>query len=134
MSIGLAAKAVQPAVYTLLHGDSTLLALAAVYDEPPEGSAFPYVVIGDFEEKPANRMGGKVGKEVTITVEAWTEARGAKSIQAILARVDALLDNALTLSVTGYTVERLDHEQTVITREAILRRGTSRYACQVVET
>lgn len=138
MSLGVAAQKLQGAVYSLLSGDATLQALLAsnpgVFDEPPEGQAFPYVVIGDFEETAQNRMGGKVGRRIRAEIGVWTESRGAKTVQDIAGRIDALLDNNLTLTMTGYTLLMLNLERIVIERQAILRHGILTYLAEAVET
>lgn len=145
---GNAAAPVQIAVLARLWADATLITLTGahptesgkgrVYDEPPEGAAFPYLVIGDAVERPANRMGGKVGRTLDVFVEAWSEKRGYTQCRALLARVDALLDNYLSLSVTGYTTELVNFEGADYVRTARngtpLREGIARYRIDLVET
>ena len=145
---GSASAAARASILTRLWTDATLLALtsthpddvtkARVYDEPPENAAFPYVVLGDVVERADNRMGGKVGRVLDIFVHAYTEKRGAKEAEDLLDRVDELLDNYISLSVTGYTVGLLNLLDTQYFRDARagtpLRHGVSTYELHLLET
>lgn len=144
----MATSAAQAAIFTRLSGDATLKGLtgnhpddatkARVYDEPPEGSAFPYVVIGEAVERQNNRMGGKVGRSMDVFVHVWTEKRGFDEVQDIADRVDELLDNYLSLSVTGYATELLNFEDMQLLKTARggtpLRQGIARYRLDLVES
>lgn len=146
--MSIAFKPAQIAILTLLWTDATLRTLtgnhpddatkARVYDEPPEGAAYPYVVIGEAIERQNNRMGGKVGRSLDVFVHAYSEKRGNLEAQNLLDRVDALLDNYLSLSVTGYTTELLNFEDSQVIREARpgtpLRHGIARYRLDLVVT
>jgi hypothetical protein len=92
--------ACQTAVYGRLHGDATLAAMAPVYDEVPEGTAYPYVAISGLDATPDNTL-GELGSSVVITLNVWSRYRGYAEAQRIAARIDALLDHQ-PLSVTGY--------------------------------
>ncbi|MEV0843610.1 DUF3168 domain-containing protein [Actinocatenispora sera] len=92
--------AVQTAVYARLAGDVTLAAMAPVYDEVPEGTAYPYVTISGLDATPDNAL-GELGSSVNITLNVWSKYRGYAQAQRIAARVDALLDHQ-PLSVAGY--------------------------------
>jgi hypothetical protein len=143
-----ASAAVQAAVFTLLSADATLrgltgthpdnVLLARVYDEPPEGAAFPYVVIGNVVERANNRMGGKVGRTLDLFVEAWSEVRHWNEVNGLTSRVDDLLDNVLTLAVTGYTVELLNLLECTNVKTSRsgtpLRQGIAHFQIDVVET
>lgn len=95
-------KALQTALYGKLHGDATLLALVTgVYDDVPEDTNYPYVVIGEFTEEPLNAM-GKHGKEVTATLHVWSQYKGFAEAYDIANRIQVLLDE-VALTVTGYT-------------------------------
>jgi len=43
-------KEIQTAIYTLLTGGASPIS-TSVYDEVPEGAAFPYVVMADFYDE-----------------------------------------------------------------------------------
>ena len=128
---GTATGAVQAAVFTRINVGS-VTTQATVYDEPTEGLAFDYVLIGEAVELADNRMGGKVGKDIRFMLHAWTDKRGFKSLQAIARAVDALLDN-YELTVTGYVVNILNAESVQMLREGILRHAILTYRINLVE-
>lgn len=101
------------AVKTHLLADATLTTLlgsgARVFDgEPAKVPDAPYVVIGEAVELPNNRMGGKKGRTVVMTVHVWSKTSTDVQRDAVAERVDDLLDNNLALVVTGFQLERLD--------------------------
>lgn len=127
-----ATGAVQAALYARLNVAS-VTNLAPVYDEAPEGTAFPYVLIGDVTERADNRMGGKVGKDLTLQVHAWTDKRGFDALHAIINAVDDLLDNYTGLTVTGWVVNLLNFEDAQLLREGLLRHAVLRYRLNLLE-
>jgi hypothetical protein len=107
--MGVAMDSLQAAVYTLLDaGLST-----AVYDEVPDGSAYPYVTIGDFTEVARNAF-GRTGRELTMTLHIWSGYNGWAEAQSIASQVDGLLDHA-TFAVDGWGLVfcQLDFAQTL---------------------
>jgi hypothetical protein len=102
---------VQEALYGKFTGDGTLMALIeGVFDQVPEGQAYPYVRIGDHLSTPDNDHGG-FGREITVTIHVWTKTRGNKQGQAIAARVGELLDHQeRQLTVTGHRVVSIRQE------------------------
>lgn len=90
-----ASWALQKAVYTALTADAALTALCSgrVFDAVPKSAAFPYVVIGEAEE----RDGGSIVTHA-LTLHLWSRASGAREIKQIANAVRACLDGAhLTL-------------------------------------
>ena len=93
--------ALQEALYTRLNNDSTLTSTlgSSVYDEVPEGSSFPYVVLGEttaieYDTKDVD------GSDSTIMFHIWSQYRGAKETKNIMDRLHDLLHD-YSLSVTG---------------------------------
>lgn len=117
---GIAWPAARSAVHARLWTDATLKSLlgphpddetkAKVFSgEPAKLPQAPFVIIDEAIEDPNNRMGGKVGKSITLTIHAWSkQATDAESDQ-VGDRVDELLDNNLALVVAGYDVELLNN-------------------------
>lgn len=129
---GTSTGAVHAALYTRLNV-SSVTSLAPVYDEAPEGTAYPYVLVGDVVEGPFNRMGGKVGKDLTLMIHVWTDKRGYNVLHALMDAIDDLLDN-FSLVVTGYTTDLLNFENGQLLREGLLRHAIMRYRLMVTET
>ena len=96
----------QQSVYQLLSGDSTLLTMvSAVYDRPPQGSAYPYITIGestisDWSTKTTT------GTEQIVTLHVWSRNGGRKEAALIMERVYNLLHQA-NMSVTGQTLVQI---------------------------
>jgi hypothetical protein len=121
--------ALQEAIDTRLNGDVTLTTTlgAAVYDDPPDSGAFPYVVIGDVTEAPRDTM-GTTGRDVTVTVHIWTQEEGSKQVKQIQNRVDELLDRWAP-TVSGWTVHQMQQDffESFRDPDGITRHGVSRY-------
>ena len=121
--------ALQEALYARLNNDSTLTDTngASVYDEVPEGSSFPYVVIG---ETTALEYGTKDvdGSENTVTIHVWSQYRGAKETKNIMDRIHDLLHD-YNLSVTGANLINLRFEFLDLIRDpdGITRHGVMRF-------
>lgn len=91
--------ALQKAVHSALAADAGLAAIvgANVYDDVPQGTAFPYVVIGDVTTRDWSTQ-TQAGHEHIVVIHAWSKQRGRREVQMIIERIDAVLDDAaLTL-------------------------------------
>lgn len=123
--------AVQVALYQRLTGDSALMTLlpGGVHDQVPEGTAYPYVRIGDHLSIPDNDHGG-FGREITVTVHVWTRARGNAQGQQIADRIIELLDHqAPSLVVSGHRVVsvRCEFDQALTDPNPELRHHVIRF-------
>lgn len=97
----LPALAVQRAIYRTLVEDGELQALVSgVFDDVPEGTEFPYVVIGEGTLLPDNYLTG-FGREVRVTLHVWSRYRGFAEALEIADRVCQLLDHQ-PLEVEGW--------------------------------
>lgn len=90
--------AIQSAVFAKLNADALLT--GKVFDGPPEGTPFPYVVIGEASDAPDNAL-AKRGWESLITVHVWSKAHGFSEGLALAKRVTELLD-LVPLAVAGF--------------------------------
>jgi len=105
---------VQAAYYAALTGDALLMNLVTgVFDNVPEGQAYPYVVLGEGTEIADNRHGG-FGRQTTQTLHVWSRYRGYSQGLAIAARMVAVLDHQ-PLTVTGlhHVSTRFEFQQTL---------------------
>lgn len=110
--------ALQQSVFAALSADTALTALLGagrVYDDVPQGSALPYLTLGQSTARDWSTATDS-GTEHSFTVHAWSKARGKKEAHEILAAVRAALhDQPLTL--TGHRLINLRHESTDIRRD-----------------
>ena len=114
-----AAFALQQAIFAKLANDAeTTAALggARIYDDVPPRAEFPFLTFGQSIERDWS-TGSDEGFEHTITLHAWSRARGRKEAQAIIAAArDALHDQALTL--TAHRLVNLRHEYSEVRRDS----------------
>ena len=90
----------QKALFQALDGDATLSGLVTgVYDNPPEGTVFPYIVLGNQRLQDWSGVEAP-GMQVRVDVHAFVRAQGHKLLAEILAQVQAVLHEA-ALSVDG---------------------------------
>lgn len=125
------ADALQVGLYSLLHGDATLLALADVYDSVPEGAALDYVVIGEMQASPDGAHDGH-GRATSVVLHTWTEAESNRPANAIGAQLVALLWHQhvnLDALVAGHKVWRIEHEfsQTLVDPTPGIRHRVDRF-------
>lgn len=122
--------AVQVGIYRRLTGDPVLMGMVVgVYDQVPEGTAYPYVRIGDHLSIPDNDHGG-FGREITVTVHVWTRARGNAQGQQIADRIIELLDHQdRSLPVSGHRVVsvRCEFDQALTDPNPELRHHVIRF-------
>ena len=93
----------QQAIYQTLTADSTLMALiTGVFDRPPQGTAFPYVTIG---ESSGSDWSSKTttGMEHNFILHIWSREGGRKQTAQIMERLHTLLHQVI-LTVTGQTM------------------------------
>ena len=121
--------ALQEALYARLNNDSTLTSTygAAVYDEVPEGSGFPYVAIGESTALDYS-TNDVTGSENTLVFHVWSQYRGAKETKNIMDRLHDLLHD-YSLSVTGANLINLRFEFSDLVRDpdGITRHGVMRF-------
>ena len=121
--------ALQEALYARLNNDSTLTSTygAAVYDEVPEGSGFPYVAIGESTALDYS-TNDVTGSENTLVFHVWSQYRGAKETKNIMDRLHDLLHD-YSLSVTGANLINLRYEFSDLVRDpdGITRHGVMRF-------
>lgn len=119
---------VQAAIYDVLSGDATLGALInGVFDDVPEGTAYPYVVIGEALGIPDNSH-DRFGRETTETLHVWSDHRGFSQLSVIAARVVALLDHQpLTIAGHHHVVTRYEFGQQLKDPDPSLRHTVLRF-------
>ncbi|MGW7598116.1 DUF3168 domain-containing protein [Streptomyces antimycoticus] len=100
----------QKAVYAALTADTALMALVSgVYDEVPEGSAYPYVSIGSITEL-VDDAHNQRGLSTNVVLHVWSTQLGFREAAEVFAAVDAVLDRR-PLTVEGYRDVSVAHQQ-----------------------
>ena len=121
----------QQAVYGALVGDSAMQSLlgdpARVFDHVPQGSAFPYLVIGDSRAAPFDTK-TEAGLDQRLTLHSWSRYRGLKQIKEIMAAVLDVLDGQ-TLAVSGHVLIllRFEFATTFVDDDGLTRHGVQRF-------
>mgnify|MGYP001243643690 CR=1 FL=1 len=104
----------QQAIFSKLNGASLVdydgSAISGVFDDVPEQTNYPYVVIG---EETATEAGTKDvdAHEHTLTIHVWSQYRGLQDIKKIMAQIYTQLHNtAITVSgiQSGYYFTTFD--------------------------
>ena len=121
----------QKALYSRLNGgsitDENDQAITGVFDDVPEGTAYPYVVMG---EETATNIGvkDKDMHEYTQTIHVWSQYRGMRDVKEIMEQIYTLL-NDYSITVSGASAITLRHEfQTVLLEDdGITRHGIMRF-------
>lgn len=121
----------QQAVYAALRADPALKGLlgdpARVYDHVPADSTFPYLVLGEATTLPFDAK-TEDGMEQTLTLHAWSRARGLKETKDIMAAATAALDSQ-ALGLSGHTLIllRFEFAATFMESDGLTRHGVQRF-------
>lgn len=114
-----ASLALQTAMRDALLADSPLIAALGgdrVYDHVPQGTALPYLTLGDIETRDWSTQDAR-GAEHTVTIRAWSGAKGRRQAQTLIGEVDRVLDGA-SLSLVGYKLVNLHVTFWTVVRES----------------
>ena len=125
----------QKAIFTALNGNVSGIGNAnvPVYDDVPEGSVYPYVVIGE-ETAINNDTKTLDGVEHTLTLHAWSQYRGRREIKEIMQSVYEKLHNT-AITVTGASLVNIRQEfsNTLEEQDGITRHGVMRFRAVVFD-
>ncbi len=130
--------ALQQAIFTALDNatinDVSGNSITGVFDDVPENTAYPYVVIG--EETATNiDTKDKDAHEHTLTIHVWSQYRGRKEIKNIMSSVYTTLHNA-SITVSGASLVNIRHEfeNTLTEADGITRHGVMRFRAVVFDS
>jgi hypothetical protein len=121
----------QQAVYGALAGDPAIQGLlgdpARVFDHVPQGSAFPYLVIGESRAVPFDTK-TEAGLDQRLTLHIWSRYRGLKQTKEIMAAAIDVLDGQ-TLAVSGQMLIllRFEFATTFVDDDGLTRHGVQRF-------
>jgi hypothetical protein len=115
-----ASWALQQAIFATLCASDDIKDLVddppRIFDTPPRGTAFPYIVIGDDTESDWSTA-TEAGSEHAVVIHAWSRADGHKEAKLIADTVRDTLDGA-ELAVTGQALIGIRYLDTAFTRES----------------
>ena len=101
-------RALQKALIDTLRADAGVTAVlghpAAIYDEPPQDSGWPHLLIGRSESRPYDADGGAT--EHILTLTARSRFGGTEEAKAVNAAVRAALTDG-DLTMTGHRIVNL---------------------------
>ena len=125
----------QKAIFAKLDGSIVGLSAAniSVFDDVPENTSYPYVVIG---EETAINNGSKDldGLEYTLTVHVWSNYRGRREIKEIMQSVyENLHDTAITVTGASLVNVRQEFNTTLAENDGITRHGVMRFRAVVFD-
>lgn len=109
---------IQKGIYDKLTGDTTLTNLVTgIFDEVPKDQGFPFVNIGEATENKFNTF-DRQGRDVTETINIYSQYDGFKEALDILDRIVILLDfQPITLTQNDLVYIRYDGGNTLLLTE-----------------
>lgn len=120
----------QQAVHAALTTDTNVLARlggARLYDDVPQGSAFPYLTLVGFTARDW-ATGTEPGTEISFTIHVWSRRAGHKQAHSIADAVHAALHDApLTLADHHLVNLRLESSDTRRERDGATYRVIARF-------
>lgn len=115
-----ASWALQQAIFATLCSSDEIKDVAGdpprIFDTPPRGTAFPYIVIGDDTESDWSTA-TESGSEHSVVIHIWSRADSHKEAKLVSDAVRDTLDGA-ELNVTGQALIDIRYLETGFTREA----------------
>jgi hypothetical protein len=103
--------ALQRGIYQTLAGSAeltTLLGGARIYDDAPQGAAFPFITLGQSVIRDWS-TGTENGAEHNVTLHVWSRIGGKKQVQEIIEAVRAALHDQ-PLMLADHHLINLNHE------------------------
>lgn len=123
---------VQTAVFTRLTGVSALTALLArgadsILDHVPEGTAFPYVVLGEASVHPVDGHGAQ-GQEVILSIHTYSRGSGMHQARQVMSAIYNALHQA-SFSVPNHNLALCQcmEGETTLEEDGITRHGVQRF-------
>lgn len=129
------ASALQQTVFNALDQSSTLQNLVTdVYDFVPEGTAFPYVKIGE-QTMVDNGTKNKQGTDFTIEVHTFSRYRGSVEIKNIMSVVyDILHESNLSVSGADLINMRFEFSDIIKENDGLTTHGVQRFRVFVLSS
>ena len=120
----------QKTIFTTLNSDSTITSTysATVHDHVPQGTSFPYIVIGEETMTDESSTKDIDFNNFTLTIHIFSRNRGRKEAKQIMARIYELLHNQ-NLSVTGadHINTRFEFSDVIKENDGLTYHGVQRF-------
>tara|TARA_B100001057_G_C22773014_1_gene920394 strand:+ start:953 stop:1354 length:402 start_codon:yes stop_codon:yes gene_type:complete len=121
--------ALQSKIFDTLSTDSNLTSTlgAKVFDDVPEETVFPLVVLGEDTTVDFSTV-DLTGSETTINIDVYSRYRGSKEAKEIMDRIHTLLhDSSLTVSGVNLINLRFEFSDVIRDPDGITRHGIMRF-------
>lgn len=121
---------VQAAIYGVLAAAPALTALLAeggssVFDHVPQGSAFPYIVLGESAAQPLETQTGG-GYDTTLDIHTYSRALGMKEAKAVMAAISDCL-HGQDFAIAGQRLVFCRLTSQTLRQEGETRHGVQRF-------
>lgn len=127
MPLASALLPVQRAIFAALTADATLPGkVVGIFDQVPDGTGFPYIVIGEATEALADTQDHD-GRDITCTLHVWSQAKGFTECLSLAQDLNRILHHQILPLVGASWIycscELLEpmHDPDGITRHAVLQ-------------
>jgi hypothetical protein len=98
-----------------------------VYDNVPQASAYPYVVIGNDTSIPFD-TDNSIGSESTLTIHVWSQYRGKMEVKEILQEIYDQLNRANIAVSDCHLIECIaEFQETFLESDGLTRHGVIRF-------
>lgn len=119
---------IQKAIDKALKADTALMAaVTGVFDEVPQGTKYPYVVIGEDTALQWD-TGSSVGSESTLTIHVWSRDAGRQECKEIMSLVyDVLHEAELSVDDAHAVFCYWEFGETLLDVDGKTRHGVMRF-------
>lgn len=121
---------IQKALYNRLAADPALAGYVGnrIYDDVPQNTEFPYVVIGEETAIVWEQDCDAPGIETTITLHVWSQYYGRREVKLIMSVLYSILHNKpLIISDMDNVTCQADFQESFLDPDGITRHGVIRF-------
>lgn len=114
---------IQKAIYARLTQRLTV----PVFDDVPQGSPMPYVVIGEGDSEPFD-TDDSLGLETDVTIHVWSEYSGRKQVKEIMAQIYGALHRYELVIEGMHTIDCIfEYQDSFLDPDGVTRHGVIRF-------
>lgn len=108
----------------------TALGTVPVLDHVPQGTAMPYVVVGEMSMIPFDTC-STTGDELMVTIHTWSSYRGRKETRDLQATIYGALHRSSLDGLAGLIDCEIDMAQDFLDPDGLTRHGVQRVRIQI---